>query len=1185
MRLHRLEVTAFGPFAETATVDFDELGADGLFLLHGQTGAGKTTVLDAIAFALFGRVPGARGESKRLHSDHADPQTPPRVLLEATLGGRRLRLIRTPEFQRPKKRGTGFRTENAAATLEWLDGHGQNLSRIPDIGDEVNRLLGMSADQFFQVVLLPQGDFARFLRADNEDRERLLEKLFDTERFGTAEQWLAQRRRDGQAELETRRQHIDRLTARIGGVAGLGPTEAVGPLEAVEWSQRLLTTARTRATEAAAELARCQQDSTQAQAAADQQRRLHDLHRRLTNARAQLAEYHAAADLRSQRRDELDRSRRVEPVAAGLAEARAAAVMVRRRADESRSLAERLAGRLLEPASLEISGTYWAAMDLAEGELAGTEWGEDLRAIEPLAGDVEAGAGGGAGSRTGGGDSEAARGTFGSNVYGERANSDDTQAGAGGSSGGRASDTETGAAGPSDGGASDADAAGARRTPMGDELGLFPYPNSDEPSLFDDEPGLFDIVTKEPSRPARRNGPLRTVADQATAPEAEDTEPQPNSPQPSGIEQAVQRWTTQIGALDEVRSDADSARRLRTDLAALREEHARLTARLKTLSTRRAQLPEAIRAAEVRLREAADAVAELPGLAADCERLRAAATAAVELIRVRADLARAEAEHDSARAAHNDARERTLDVRERRLAGMAAELAGALNAGDPCSVCGSTEHPAPARPVAAAASKADEEKAVAAERAAETARERALARVTELQRRREVLTERGGDGDTAELTASLDAATTRYQAANTIAARHDDLTVELARLRTEDTNLQEELRDAEGRTGAVAERISAADRRLAEVTERLRLAAGADGTVERRRARLEALIADATALRSSRTETASARDHLTAAARRVELTARSAGLITEGESVVTDGAAEPDYAVLAAYAKIVDAATRTARQQADIEAELTAAEEVRAHAEKVLAEPDIRAAATTEPGDLTVAEAAVAQARSCHEAAIAAHAEATRRVSDLEDLSGQLWAAVDHITPMQTAHDELAELADVVAGRGANNRKMSLRSYVLAARLEEVALAGSVRLRRMSGGRYEFVHSDAAGPRGRRGGLGLDIRDDYTGAIRPAKTLSGGETFMASLSLALGLADVVSAESGGLVLDTLFIDEGFGSLDADTLDAVMSVLDELRSGGRVVGVVSHVDEMRQRIPSRLHVIRNPTGSHLQTIVA
>jgi exonuclease SbcC len=210
---------------------------------------------------------------------------------------------------------------------------------------------------------------------------------------------------------------------------------------------------------------------------------------------------------------------------------------------------------------------------------------------------------------------------------------------------------------------------------------------------------------------------------------------------------------------------------------------------------------------------------------------------------------------------------------------------------------------------------------------------------------------------------------------------------------------------------------------------------------------------------------------------------------------------------------------------------------------------------------------------------------ASRRAGQLEDLGGQLWAAVDRIAPAQRAFDELDGLADVVAGRGANNRRMSLHSYVLAARLEEVAQAGSVRLRRMSGGRYEFVHSDKAGPRGRRGGLGLDIRDDYTGAIRPAKTLSGGETFMASLSLALGLADTVAAESGGLVLDTLFIDEGFGGLDADTLDAVMGVLDELRAGGRVVGVVSHVDEMRQRIPSRLHVLRGRAGSHLQATIA
>jgi exonuclease SbcC len=158
---------------------------------------------------------------------------------------------------------------------------------------------------------------------------------------------------------------------------------------------------------------------------------------------------------------------------------------------------------------------------------------------------------------------------------------------------------------------------------------------------------------------------------------------------------------------------------------------------------------------------------------------------------------------------------------------------------------------------------------------------------------------------------------------------------------------------------------------------------------------------------------------------------------------------------------------------------------------------------------------------------------------------------------------------------------MSLRAYVLAARLEEVAGAATRRLLRMSGGRYSFVHSDAAGPRNTRGGLGLDVADDYSGAVRAAKTLSGGESFLASLALALGLADVVAAESGGAMLDTLFIDEGFGSLDAATLDLVMDTLDELRAGGRVVGVVSHVDELRQRIPSRLHVRKGRSGSTIE----
>ena len=152
---------------------------------------------------------------------------------------------------------------------------------------------------------------------------------------------------------------------------------------------------------------------------------------------------------------------------------------------------------------------------------------------------------------------------------------------------------------------------------------------------------------------------------------------------------------------------------------------------------------------------------------------------------------------------------------------------------------------------------------------------------------------------------------------------------------------------------------------------------------------------------------------------------------------------------------------------------------------------------------------------------------------------------------------------------------MRLQSFVLAARLEQVAEVASRRLQDMSGGRYTFRHSDAQGRHGARGGLGLDVLDEYTGCARATKTLSGGESFMASLALALGLADVVTAETGGVQIDTLFVDEGFGTLDAQALDAVMTVLDELRRGGRTVGVISHLEELRTRIPTRHRGARRP----------
>ncbi|MFD9129895.1 AAA family ATPase, partial [Kitasatospora sp. NPDC059571] len=229
MRLHRLTVTAFGPFAGTEEVDFDRLAAGGLFLLRGATGAGKSSLLDAVCYAVYGEVPGAR-KGNPLRSDHAEPGRLTEVRLDLTLGGRRLEITRSPEQHRPKLRGTGTTTEKARTLLrEWVadtgDGtpgwHGLSTSH-QEAGEEIRRLVGMSREQFCQVVLLPQGDFARFLRADTKQRAELLGRLFDTRRFGQVERWLAERRTAREAAVREGRRRLRELAGRAEEAAGPG---------------------------------------------------------------------------------------------------------------------------------------------------------------------------------------------------------------------------------------------------------------------------------------------------------------------------------------------------------------------------------------------------------------------------------------------------------------------------------------------------------------------------------------------------------------------------------------------------------------------------------------------------------------------------------------------------------------------------------------------------------------------------------------------------------------------------------------------------------------------------------------------------------------------------------------------------------------------------------------------------
>jgi exonuclease SbcC len=894
MRPHRLRVTAFGAFAAAEQVVFDDL--EGLFLLHGETGAGKTTLLDAIAFALYGRVPGERGTARRLRSDHASPRTATEVELEATVGGRRLRITRRPEQDRQKKSGSGTTREQASVRLEErsADAWEVKSTRIGEADKEITDLVGMSAEQFFQVVLLPQGEFARFLRADAKDKEALLQKLFGTDRFRKVEDWLADRRRATDKEVAAAHEDVTRLVAQIAQAAG---AEVPGELpDPADWAGHLAGQAAD-GREAAATLVALRRTD-------------------LETALAARARAEQLADRQRRRRDALDRRAALEAATPEIAQLGTAPAALHAAASEQRAQVGRL---------------------------------EALRAVVRRA-DVE---------------------------------------------------EET------------ASAARTRVAELADDLALA-------------EAGALERQVGRPQAERARGD-----ASQAAR------------------------------ALPAAREAAGAARRVAGDSAAFTAEYAK-----------------------------------------------------------RGDLREA---HLNAWEKSLAAKDEALRIRRARIDGMRAELAAEMTDGSPCPVCGSLDHPDPVDaasfpPVSRGEEEAAVKRADAAAQAANAAGED-LARVDALL------------GDLAQrlAAAGFALAATFTEAGDAAVATMDDLTAAARAAQAEADELEAEA----ARLSAVAARLADLQRELDELD-----AAIADDKAE---------LIELAGQRSAALAEAEAAD-ARAAAHREELTARL-GAAADLETAI--GAATDLAEALARAAVVAD----------------------------LLTDPDL-AVELDPPAPVSAAAEAAEAAQQAHDLANAAYGTAADRAHQLTLLRPRLEDALADLKPLRERAAQIRHLADLANGTGgANQYRMTLSSFVLAARLEEVAAAASERLLTMTAGRYSLVHSDARKGNA-KAGLSLLACDAWTGFDRDTATLSGGETFLASLALALGLADVVTAESAGTRMEALFVDEGFGTLDEDTLDEVMNVLDGLRAGGRIVGIVSHVSELRQRIPAQVHVRKGRAGSHV-----
>ena len=1053
MRVHSLTVTAFGPYPDTVEVDVDRLSADGLFLLHGDTGAGKTSLLDAIAFALFNRVPGVRQEARRLRCDRADPHTRTQVRLDATLGGHRVVITRNPEYERPKSRGVGTTVEKHKVVLTWVGPSpsgrpADGLSRAEEVGAVVGDLLGMSAEQFFQVVLLPQGEFAQFLRADTENRANLLERLFDTGRFGSVQEWFQNARRESGARLRDSDDAIGRLAARVAEAAGVDPVERPDPAwladlrdfsadaDAAAQETRALAEGERTVTAARAAVARRDHERL------ERRRALHRRRQVLRDGATQLARMRAAADA-------CDRAAPV--LVAAERQGTAAAELVRARAADDRA-----AARLAEL--------------LARDGAAAPE-----EATRPLS----------AGS--------AARGGV---VPGGPVSASPTEASAG--------------------------------------------LDADEPALFDEfgevSPDALDapFAGIEATTPGGRVSPLLVAA---------SADLERAGALAALVELAAQDREDRAGLERTRRARQQSARDLDTLDAALRD--APVT--VETLTEQ-----------EGVARSARD---RLPGVRARCASATGALAAANTLRERQAELDPAVLAATDAVDLHQRAVDHRQKLQQRRIAGMAGELAAALRPGEPCTVCGSAEHPEPAQ-VPDRVSDREVATAERAEAAAAQAREHATTERLRVEQGVHHAEQAAGGVTVAAATAELAAARAELAGTEATAATWATVQrkVDRARAALEEHRLSR---------AALAERLAGLDVRLVALTAGIdaraqqldRARAGFPGVAERRAYLVE------------RAAAYQERDAAAVALISAQVALQEADAVL---AAAVQNSRLPDLAAARRAATLDRAATEGVVRRAEQE-EVSLAD--------ALAAPDLAGIDPAGEVDLAGAEAAAGDAAAAADRAVALASAAAGRRSAVARTATALARAWLDREPLARQDAELAALTDVVLGRGQNALGISLRTFVLAAKLRQVVHAASDRLQVMSGGRYTFEHSQERESRGRAGGLGVDVRDGWSGLLRSTRTLSGGETFLASLALALGLADVVATDAGGRVLDTLFIDEGFGTLDADALDMVMDTLDDLRAGGRVIGIVSHVDELRQRIPNRLRVNRTPRGSTVTLTVA
>lgn len=1055
MRPITLTMTAFGSYAQPTTVDFQQLD-QGVYLVTGDTGAGKTTIFDAIVFALYGEASGSDRSAGMMHCDLVERSTDTQVRLCFSQGGKRYTVERGMHFQKNRKTGE---YEKCVIRAE-LTGEGLDPINVPDkVTKKCTELLGLNADQFRRIVMLAQGEFRQFLKANSEEKNQILGRLFDSSPYvyfqsllEAASKKLEQRRRGAEERLSLVLNHQLRLPE------GEDPADYLpGSPQLPERLEALL------AREA-------EQSALLETALGETRQRQEGLLIRRTEALTLQKDLQELA-----RWEEKDRElEKLRPAMEARTQALAQAEPALHKALPALTRA-REAQTALETA-LRVEAEY--QQEAARLEQVRREAEQTLQAAEPLGQELER--------------------------------------------------------------------IKAQRAVLAEQLGLFGELETREKALQAAERRAAELQIQGESLQRQRNA----------------------------LEETQAKLARELEALEGTQLETERCRREKTE-------------RDRALASFRSE----------------------KGILAQFERVN----------RRGRELLEREARFRDLTEQYVSARQRAASLRDRFILGQAGILAQntrqtlAETGTARCPVCGRQLTPAHSRELAPlAADTPSEQELKAAEEAAgelektwnekqnslreQQAKHRANQDIVLNNFRLfepdcpdwEHLAAPGclaGVLDrlktqAAEAGEALTRAEARQREQNQKQTRSQALEQQLRQLRERQDKLRQEQGTQAGLAGAARGQLSALRAGLQYKTRQEAAAREAElaARSESLRRTLDRLTQDA---RKAGQDLAQVRGQLEAAGRSLgQAGAEAAQAEAAWQSVSRETGFADEAAVQAALAP-AGTADREAWLRQEQAALIQYREQLRVAGEQ---RETLRAKTAGKSAEDPASLGQALEAAKAETGSLETQLQAAARLLDNHrQVRDQVETQLRDLESTQAAWERLSKLAELAKGSKDRGGKLSFDRYVMGAVFREILEMANRRLDLISGGRYELIHSADAERSNAKAGLEIEVLDLSTGKQRPSASLSGGEAFYTSLALALGLSDVVQARAGGMKLEALFIDEGFGSLDDEMLSKALEVLNQLTQGDRLVGIISHVDKLCASIPQQIVVTRGPGGSTLKLV--